>query len=333
MAHITENDYKKMAEAISDDLVQQKIPLNDSIRKLASSMDMSQEQVRRLCETSNNTTFNKLFQAKDKTASDRIVEFDVADADQVFADNIKEASVAEHADDVAYLSEYRSLAEDSTVKQAGSLDYDEHDPAYGAAWDRSVGLQRKKTLSDDDLMFMHGHHDMDNAPDTKYMRSLDAAKKQFPGHANHALLAMRKFHNDSFEPAKTASDGHREVDRRTVRKTLDHLRHEKMASEMVYGDTVQTLKRRFARIYQDVPFSTFEKNAAALHGERAVPLLTELRRSMRMPAVNYDCDALQKTAGFVDDSAFEYSLLADAVTQFDKVATITAGIAKLEALT
>jgi AraC-like DNA-binding protein len=257
MAHITENDYKKMAEAISDDLVQQKIPLNDSIRKLASSMDMSQEQVRRLCETSNNTTFNKLFQAKDKTASDRIVEFDVADADQVFADNIKEASVAEHADDVAYLSEYRSLRED------------------------------------------------DETPETTKV---------------------------AFVLRPTAAPN-REVDRRTVRKTLDHLRHEKLASEMVYGDTLQTLKRRFARIYQDVPFSTFEKNAAALHGERAVPLLTELRRSMRMPAVNYDCVSLQKTAGFVDDSAFEYSLLADAVTQYDKVATITAGIAKLEALT
>jgi len=256
MAHITENDYKKMAEAISDDLVQQKIPLNDSIRKLASSMDMSQEQVRRLCESSNNTTFNKLFQSKDKTASDRIVEFDVADADQVFADNIKEASVAEPTESVAYLSEYRSLREE------------------------------------------------DETPE------------------------MTKV---AFEERPTATPN-REVDRRTVRKTLDHLRHEKMASEMVYGDTLQTLKRRFARIYQDVPFSTFEKNAAALHGERVAPLLTELRRSMRMPAMTYNFETLQKIAGFVDDSAFEYSLLADAVAQSEKVATIAAGIAKLEAL-
>jgi AraC-like DNA-binding protein len=331
MAHITENDYKKMAEAISDDLVQQKIPLNDSIRKLASSMDMSQEQVRRLCESSNNTTFNKLFQSKDKTASDRIVEFDVADADQVFADNIKEAAVSEPANAVAYFSEYRSLREETSIKQAALDAFDAHKGYYDDD-DRNFSLMGKKQVSDDDLMFMHRHNDLANAPDNKYTRSLDLAKSQFPNHDNHALLAMRKHINDSFEPIKTASERHREVDRRTVRKTLDHLRHEKMASEMVYGDTLQTLKRRFARIYQDVPFSTFEKNAAALHGERVAPLLTELRRSMRMPAMTYNFETLQKTAGFVDDRAFEYSLLADAVAQSEKVATIVAGIAKLEAL-
>ena len=256
MAYIAENDYKKMAEAISDDLVQQSIPLNDSIRKLASTMDMSQEQIRRLCETSNNTTFNKMFQAKDKTASDRIIEFDVADADKVLADNIKQASSTNAADDVVYLSEYRSLLEE------------------------------------------------DEAPETTKV---------------------------AFELRPTAAPS-REVDRRTVRKTLDHLRHEKIASELMYGDTLQNLKRRFARIYQDVPFEAFEKNAAALHGERAVPALTELRRSMRMPAVNYNLETLQKNAGFVDDSKLEYSLLADAVTQHEKTATITASIARLEAL-
>jgi hypothetical protein len=243
MAHITETDYKKMAEAIADDLVQQKIPLNESIRKLASSMEMSQEQVRRLCESANNTTFNKMFQAKDKTASDRIVEFDVADADHVLADNIKQASADTAPDSLVYLSEYRSLA-DST----------------------------------------------DDGP--------ELTKVGFELRPESA-------------PSKV-------VDRRTLRKTLDHLRHEKIASEMIYGDTLQTLKRRFARIYQDVPFSTFEKNAAALHGERAVS--------------TYDFEVLQKNAGYVDDSAYEYSLLSDAVSQHDKVAQISASISKLEAL-
>jgi AraC-like DNA-binding protein len=257
MAHITETDYKKMAEAIADDLVQQKIPLNESIRKLASSMEMSQEQVRRLCESANNTTFNKMFQAKDKTASDRIVEFDVADADHVLADNIKQASADTAPDSLVYLSEYRSLA-DST----------------------------------------------DDGP--------ELTKVGFELRPESA-------------PSKV-------VDRRTLRKTLDHLRHEKIASEMIYGDTLQTLKRRFARIYQDVPFSTFEKNAAALHGERAVSTLNELRRSMRMPAMTYDFEVLQKNAGYVDDSAYEYSLLSDAVSQHDKVAQISASISKLEAL-
>lgn len=115
MTHITENDYKKLAEAVADDLILNKIPLNDSVSKLASSMDMSQEQVKRLCETTNNSTFGKLFHSKDKTASDRIVEFEVADANKVLNTAIKQASVSyTPASTESYLLDYAPLV-DSTI--------------------------------------------------------------------------------------------------------------------------------------------------------------------------------------------------------------------------
>lgn len=256
MAHITESDYAKMADAVADDLVKQRIPLNDSIRKLASSAGMSTEQIRRLCETSNNTTFNKLFQSKDKTAADRIIEFDVADAEKILAESIKEASCVDAPEEVVYYSEYRSLAESDPAEETTKI---------------------------------------------------------------------------AFELRPTAVPNP-EVDRRTVRKTLDYLRHEKIASELMYNDTLHNLKRRFTHLYQDVPFETFEKHAVALHGERAVLPLTDLRNAMRKPGVNYNIDILQKTAGFVDDSKLEYSLLAEAVVCREKIATMTASIARLEEL-
>jgi hypothetical protein len=102
MAHVTEKDFQKLAGAVADDLIQQDISLNDSITKLAASMDLSHEQVRRLCEATNNVAFNKMFNARDKTASDRIVEFPVADPKVVLESAIKEASAVDFSKTAAY---------------------------------------------------------------------------------------------------------------------------------------------------------------------------------------------------------------------------------------
>lgn len=102
MAHVTERDFKKLADAVADDLVQQRIPLNDSITKLANSMGLNHSQVHRLCEATNNVAFNKMFSAKDKTASDRMVEFDIADPKQVIGSAIKVASVMVTTNTEAY---------------------------------------------------------------------------------------------------------------------------------------------------------------------------------------------------------------------------------------
>lgn len=257
MAHITENDYKKLAEAVSDDLLTNKVAMNTSISKLASSMDMSQEQVRRLCEASNNTAFNKMFQSKDKTASDRLIEFDVADADTVLGGSIKEASARPSADGLVYLSEYRTLRAD-----------DAEEPLTKVAFELR--------------------------PDSK---------------------------------PKT------EQDRRTARKTLDHLRHEKIATAYLYDDALYAIKNQFKRLYRDMDFASFEKKAAAVHGPAAIRPLSDLRSQMRLPEVTYDFDQLQKTAGYIDDSKIEFKLLSEAVAHAEKIANITQGILKLEPLT
>lgn len=260
MAHITEKDYTKLADAIADDLITQNIPLNTSVQKLARDMGMSHEQIRRLCESTNNSTFNRMFQSKDKTASDRIIEFDVADADAVLGGSIKEASYTAERDNLVYLSEYRSLSDDGE---------DEDD-------DSTV-----KTAADE----------ADYEPPVRH-----------------------------------------EVDVRTVKKTLDHLRHEKLAAAMAYDDTVINLRNRFKRLYQDVSFESFEKNAAAIHGDASLRPLTDLRKQLRLPEMEYDYTQLAKTAGYVDDSLFEFKLFADAVSQRERLDKITDGIARLEAL-
>jgi AraC-like DNA-binding protein len=103
MAHVTDRDYAKLADAVAEDLVTNKVPLNDSIAKLASDMGLTDEQVCRLCEATNNTTFSKLFKAREKTAGDRLIEFDVADSKKVLGKLIKQAEPVGTEKTAAYL--------------------------------------------------------------------------------------------------------------------------------------------------------------------------------------------------------------------------------------
>lgn len=257
MAYVTENDYKKMAEAISTDLISNKVALNDSISKLASSMDLSHEQIRRLCEATNNVTFNQLFQSKDKTASDRIIEFDVADPDKILGSLIKKAEhISEFQQDAISLLEYRSLRDDvqppETTKEA-------------------------------------------------------------------SLFELRP------EPRVN-----KEANVRTIRKTLDFLRSEKIATELAFIDAISGLHKEFRKLYRDTSFEKFEKSAAVIHGTDAVPVLDALRAKMKLPEVNYDFTVLQKYAGVIDDSAIEFKMFADAVNTHQKLVQVIGGIKHLE---
>ena len=70
MPILTDREYSKLAAAAAKDLVDSQIPLNDSIDKLASSYDMNDDQLARLCEASNNAAFNALFEARGKQGAD-----------------------------------------------------------------------------------------------------------------------------------------------------------------------------------------------------------------------------------------------------------------------
>ncbi len=86
MSILTERALAKMAAAVAKDLVDRKIPLNDSVEKLAELHELNAEQVARLCEASNNAAFNAAFEARGKQGSeDRLVEFPVADTKVVLA--------------------------------------------------------------------------------------------------------------------------------------------------------------------------------------------------------------------------------------------------------
>jgi hypothetical protein len=266
MAHLTEKDLTKLAGAVADDFVKQGVALNETITKLATDMGMTDEQVARLCEATNNVTFNKLFQAKgqDKTASDRLIDFEVADTKKVLGNLVKQAE-----------------GPDTRVKEA-------------AYWEM-------RSLDD-------GMHSLRN-PEPNY----DATEK--------VAFVLR--------PETLPS---KERDDRALRKTADHLRHEKLAAEMAYHDKLVDLGKHFSKLYKGMPFTEFEKSAAVVHGKVAEMHLNSIRALRNLPEVTYDIAKLTKTAGHVDDSGEEMRLFAELLSSADEIRKLSAAINKIGAV-
>jgi hypothetical protein len=139
MGYASERDYKKLAEAVATDFIDQQIPLNDSITKLAKSMDLNQEQVARLCEAANNATFTNLFKNKDKTASDRVIEFDIADAKKILGTQIKNASTSTYSEDISTY-DLRPLQDEMHQQRHGDVEIQSFEPDGNGGFNK-VGFE------------------------------------------------------------------------------------------------------------------------------------------------------------------------------------------------
>jgi len=260
MTYMKEDDYLKLANAAAVDLMDNNVPLNDSVTKLAEQFKLNQDQILRLCEATNNTTFNHIF--KTKTASDdRLVDFQIADAKAILGNQIKEASYAGDA----------------------------------------------STVAASDLYELPNQMDQVRRP--------------------YADPVMEKVASFVLRPlAKPRA----EVDLRTLEKTASYLASEKLSARMTHQDTLTKLAASFKLLYKEQPFEAFEKQAAAVHGKTAEAALSQVRTLLRQPAVNYDWDKLQKTAGYVDTDTPTFQLLQTALDLETKIAAHTQGQALLE---
>lgn len=216
MPILTEREFAKLAAAAAKDLVDHQVPLNDSIDKLASSHEMNDEQIARLCEATNNAAFNALFEAKGKQGSDdRLVEFDVASPKVILGRRIAAEKTA-------------------SVRTAAA-------PAFDAAYEsRSLRIAEpfaEKTASEE----------LPHTPE---------------------LTARQK-----------------EANARALEKALDHLAIEKIAQADAVQIAVANVAHNFRSVYARDAFAAFEKEAMALHGAAADPLLDQVRTILRLPAV------------------------------------------------
>ena len=78
---INPSELKLLGQQVSEDFVMRKIPLTESLCKVAEEKGLNKQQVYRVAETANVETYLKLI----KTASDRYLVFPVADPFEVFS--------------------------------------------------------------------------------------------------------------------------------------------------------------------------------------------------------------------------------------------------------
>jgi len=98
-------DYEARSEEAATALVDTGVPLQDSIVKIAQRDKMNPEQIKRLVEMANTASFLKMF-GKTAGASDRMVDFDVADPTAtVSAFYAKEGGAPESAGDETYFDD------------------------------------------------------------------------------------------------------------------------------------------------------------------------------------------------------------------------------------
>jgi len=79
-------ELEKLGERISKDYIQKHISLNEGLKKVASEQGLNKQQVRRVAESANVSTYLALI----KTAEDKYLKFDLANAELAHEDIVKE---------------------------------------------------------------------------------------------------------------------------------------------------------------------------------------------------------------------------------------------------
>jgi hypothetical protein len=335
MPSLNERDFSKLASAAAKDLVDHGIPLNDSVDKIASSHDMNDEQLRRLCEATNNAAFNAMFEHKGKTGSaDRIVEFDVAKPGEILKRRVGSAKQAmsktasAQSFDRSWESRPLERREPAQEKTASSPFF-KHMPELADAVSPSVlrmveeyPAHQHGMLADAARRVAGGADIWDPgvmAPAIRGMGGRDVVEQLVEAARQKGVkLGSATSDLESYTARRDKA-----ANARTIDKALSHLRHEKIAAELAYADASDRLYRHFRAMDRRPKFGEFEKDAMALHGPAAEGTLDTLRKRLGLPAVtrNY-----AKTASRIVVSARgeEHQFLKKALDALDKVSAIQA---------
>ena len=105
---MTKETLEYFGKEAAKEYLQNSVPLNDTITKIAEENALTKEQINRVTEAANTTTYLALF----KTAEDKYIEFPVADSEKI-AEYLKPVSyIPNTLDD--YGSPPKSMLDDNT---------------------------------------------------------------------------------------------------------------------------------------------------------------------------------------------------------------------------
>ena len=93
-----------------------------------------------------------------------------------------------------------------------------------------------------------------------------------------------------------------------IRKVASELNDRRLASAFEYKEELDKLAAEFAKLYGP-SYTDFEKDALALRGDAAIPMLTDIRTCLRIPGSTFVRDGLEKRGCVVDAQTKEMQSL------------------------
>ena len=271
MAIVTDNQLDKIATAVVDRFLTEKIALTDGVVDAAKEANFNPEQIKRLVESVNNMTFLRKFNDVEKSAEDRMVEFETADPNSAIQ------RILDAAKDLM------GSVEGMEGAQGGC-------PASSPCGDLTDALPESRPDAPPPLNPLQGE-------DTQ-----ELGEPKISG----TVMIMK------------------------LRKTAEELKTQEYQKRYELTDTLQKAASYFRRVPIE-DFVAFEKDALYKWGEHVAPCLQTIRTSLRLVPVEYNCNALTKTARVIDSSTKPMRLLHDMVRCSDTIDQLRQGQEKTAA--
>jgi len=126
----------------------------------------------------------------------------------------------------------------------------------------------------------------------------------------------------SADSAAGSSPRHQQIMIIKIRKVAEELRHRKQAAALEYEETLSKLASEFAKLYGP-RYEEFEKDAVDVHGADSIPVLSDLRKCLRLPQIKLA--VFEKTARVVDTDTHEMKNFGRLVSLVEEAKACDAG--------
>jgi hypothetical protein len=294
---LSKYDYEKLADQISEDYIKAKTPLNQGIKVIAIKMELNPEQIKRLTESTNIKTYNKMFDSLD----DKTFKFDLGDSKKVISDVYSDGNEVEIKDmpPVQYEAEMNPKAPKKEFDILGDTDEVE---------------VSKNTANSEDSSSDH------------FIDALKVPKKDY----SYAETNVKEDKKDSeiVEDTETKAD---DIEEKKIRKTaalgqIDAILKELNNREMLAAEMVRDETSKVASLFRsstkDVQFVEFVKNAGAMYGDHKLlgDALNLVRETSGVSTSIAARPGLNKVASVTDKGMKPLRGLLDALAMYEKIA-------------
>ena len=129
------------------------------------------------------------------------------------------------------------------------------------------------------------------------------------------------------EEAPEAGPRHQQIMIIKIRKVAEELQQRKLAAALTYEETLNKLASDFANLYGP-NFTSFEKDAVDVYGGEAVPILSDIRKLLRLPEIKLA--VFEKSARLVDTDTHEMRSFGQLKSLAEEAKAYAAGLQLIE---